>query len=88
VESLPNAPDVSDVVRLARAYDLPRHTSDCTPQLVEEYVLETERAQGRVYHIRLSLLQRPSSTEFLGELYVDRDYREGVHNGASCRYTN
>ena len=33
-------------------------TSDMTPQLVEEYVLETaERGQARVYHTRLTILQ-------------------------------
>jgi hypothetical protein len=80
-----NIPDVSEVTRLARAFEPLRHTTDCAPQLVEEYTLETDRPQGRIYHIRLSVLQRPSSTEFLGELYVDRDYKEGVRNGSSCR---
>ncbi|XP_070071251.1 uncharacterized protein Spt20 isoform X2 [Drosophila takahashii] len=60
------------------------------PQLIEEYVLETEReaSEGRraLYHIKLSIFQRPSDAEYLGELYVDRDYREGERNGESCRF--
>ncbi|KAF4524682.1 hypothetical protein B566_EDAN009526, partial [Ephemera danica] len=86
VEPVPlSIPDVSEVSRLARAFGPLPHTADSAPQLVEEYTLESERPQRRIYHIRLSVLQRPSSTEFLGELYVDRDYKEGVRNGSSCR---
>ncbi|GBP12773.1 hypothetical protein EVAR_72793_1 [Eumeta japonica] len=69
---------------------LTRETTDCQPQLIEEYILETERDdnEGRrvVYHIKLSIFQRPSNSEYLGELYVDRDYREGIRNGESCRF--
>lgn len=72
--------------RYAKAYERPRETKDCLPQLIEEYILETERGQGRVYHIKLSILQRPSNSEYLGELYVDRDHREGERNGSACRY--
>ncbi|XP_015608658.1 mucin-6 [Cephus cinctus] len=76
-----------DVLRYAKAYERPRETKDCLPQLIEEYILETERGQGRVYHIKLSILQRPSNSEYLGELYVDRDHREGEKNGSACRFT-
>ena len=72
-------------MRFARAYERPRETNDCTPQLVEEYILETDRDLERVYHIKLSILQRPSNAEYLGELYMDRDYREGERNGEACR---
>ncbi|XP_012279626.1 transcription factor SPT20 homolog [Orussus abietinus] len=76
-----------DVLRYAKAYERPRETRDCLPQLIEEYILETERGQGRVYHIKLSILQRPSNSEYLGELYVDRDHREGEKNGSACRFS-
>lgn len=91
-------PDVGNIVaRLARAYDRPRPMSDCAPQLIEEYVLETERAPAPsaavnsnaapgVFHIKLSILQRPSNQEYLGELYVDRDHVEGERNGSACRF--
>lgn len=75
-----------DVMRLAKAYEQPRESSNCAPQLVEEYILETERSQGRIYHIKLTILQRPSDSEYLGELYVDIDYREGEKKGSSCRF--
>ncbi|XP_033217171.1 transcription factor SPT20 homolog isoform X2 [Belonocnema kinseyi] len=76
-----------EVLRYAKQYERPRETKDCMPQLIEEYILETERGQGRIYHIKLSILQRPSNFEYLGELYVDRDYREGERNGSACRFT-
>jgi transcription factor SPT20 homolog len=88
-------PDVANTVaRLARPYERPRTSSDCAPQLVEEYILETERAPNAVnanapsgvFHIKLSILQRPSNQEYLGELYVDRDHVEGERNGSACRF--
>ena len=58
-----------------------------TPQLVEEYVLETaERGQARVYHTRLTILQRLANDEYIGELYVERDYREEDRKGSTCRF--
>ena len=57
------------------------------PQLVEEYVLETaERGQARVYHTRLTILQRLANDEYIGELYVERDYREEDRKGSTCRF--
>lgn len=74
-----------DVLRHAKLYEKPKETTDCTATLVEEYILETERTQGTIYHIKLTILQRASNAEYLGELYVDKDYKEGEVNGASCR---
>ncbi|XP_035431895.1 transcription factor SPT20 homolog isoform X3 [Spodoptera frugiperda] len=78
-------------LRLARAYERPRPTPDCYPQLVEEYILETEKtsphASAGFFHIKLSILQRAADQEFLGELYVDRDHVEGETNGAACRFS-
>ncbi|KAG8221852.1 hypothetical protein J437_LFUL003228, partial [Ladona fulva] len=90
--AVPSPPPSVDVLRYAKAYERPRETNDCSPQLVEEYVLEDYKGgsgglsspPARVYHIRLTILQRPSNGEYLGELYVDRDYKEGVQNGSSC----
>lgn len=87
--ALPSEPD--GPLRLARAYERSRATPDCQPQLVEEYILETEKtsphAGAGFFHIKLSILQRPSDQEFQGELYVDRDHVEGEKNGAACRFT-
>lgn len=80
------APEKVDVLRFARSYERPGDSKDCVPQLIEEYILETDRGGGRVYHIKLSIFQRPSNSEFLGELYVDRDYRESERNGESCSF--
>ncbi|KAJ8927891.1 hypothetical protein NQ314_019596, partial [Rhamnusium bicolor] len=67
-------------------------TSDCSPQLIEEYVLETdmpskEKGIPRIYHIKLSILQRPSDSEYLGELYLDRDHKKNEQNGVACRFS-
>lgn len=93
MEPLPLAvpSEATGPLRLARAYERPRATPDCQPQLVEEYILETEKTSPHpgagFFHIKLSILQRPSDQEFLGELYVDRDHVEGERNGAACRFT-
>ncbi|KAK2586504.1 hypothetical protein KPH14_011399 [Odynerus spinipes] len=76
-----------DVLRFAKAYERPRETKDCLPQVIEEYILETGGNQGEVDHIKLSILQRPSNSEYLGELYMDKNHREGEKNGSACRFT-
>ncbi|EFN89837.1 transcription factor SPT20 homolog [Harpegnathos saltator] len=81
----PNTP--VDVLRLAKAYERPRETKDCSPQVIEEYILEAPGSQGELDHIKLSILQRPSTSEYLGELYMDKNHREGEKNGSSCRFT-
>lgn len=74
-----------DVMRFARAYERPRETNDCSPQLVEEYILESESPEGKINHIKLSIFQRLSNAEYLGELYVDRDYKQNEDNGTACK---
>ncbi|KZC10096.1 PREDICTED: transcription factor SPT20 homolog isoform X1 [Dufourea novaeangliae] len=81
----PNTP--IDVLRFAKAYERPRETKDCLPQVIEEYILETGGSQGEIDHIKLSILQRPSNSEYLGELYMDKNHREGETNGSACRFT-
>lgn len=71
--------------RFAKAYERPRETKDCLPQVIEEYILETGGNQGEIDHIKLSILQRPSNSEYLGELYMDKNHREGEKNGSACR---
>ncbi|XP_055694405.1 transcription factor SPT20 homolog isoform X2 [Lutzomyia longipalpis] len=80
-----------NVHKFARAYERPKETKDCMPQLIEQYILETDHMEtnqrGRVYYIKLSIFQRPANNEYLGELYVDKDYREDVRNGEACQFT-
>lgn len=76
-----------DVQKFVRPIAKRPETSDMTPQLVEEYVLETaERGQARVYHTRLTILQRLANDEYIGELYVERDFREDDRKGSTCRF--
>ena len=68
-----------DVAKYVRPIGRRTDTNDMTPQVVEEYVLETaERGQARVYHTRLTILQRQANDEYIGELYVERDYKVGI----------
>lgn len=80
------------VINEFKTYTRPQATSDCLPQLIEEYVLETDmpskdKDKPRVYHIKLSILQRPSNSEYLGELYLDRDHKKNEQNGVACRFS-
>ena len=60
-----------------------------TPQLDSEYILETaERGQSRIYHTKLTILKRPANDEYIGELYVERDYKENDKKGSTCRYVD
>lgn len=74
-----------------KAYQKPKETSDCLPQLIEEYVLETDiplkEGKKRLYHIKLSILQRPSNSEYLGELYLEWDHKQNEQNGVACRFS-
>lgn len=82
-------PESCDVQAYAKSYELPGKYPNFVPQLVEEYTLETDSHRegcGRIYHIKLSISQRPADLEFLGELYVDRDYRPDQRNGESCQF--
>lgn len=80
-------PDEINVEKFAKVYERPRETKDCQPQLIEQYILETDRGEKQIYHIQLSLYQRPSNYEFLGELYVDKNHREGERNGEACQFS-
>ena len=53
---------------------------------MEEYTLETERSQGKVYLTRLTIQQRLTDDFYLGELYVDRDLKQGQSQGSICRF--
>lgn len=70
----------------AKAYERPKKKTDFKPQLVEEHILSTDR-EDRVCHTKISIYQRPVNSEFLGELYVDRDYKEGEKNGEACQFS-
>ena len=75
-----------DVQRFVRPLPKKQETTDMTPQLDCEYILETaERGQSRIYHTRLTILKRPANDEYIGELYVERDYREEEKKGSTCR---
>ena len=82
--SPPSGP--TDVLKHARTIQKRPEVNDLTPHIVEEYILETaERGAQRIYHTRLTIFQRLANEEYLGELYVERDYRENENKGSTCR---
>ncbi|KAF6034300.1 hypothetical protein EB796_007396 [Bugula neritina] len=74
---------LSDVRRLAKELEKPhvyhhlatgsKHlATDCTPVVVEEYTMETERPMGKLHRSRLIILKKPSEDKYIGELHIDR----------------
>ncbi|XP_064634340.1 transcription factor SPT20 homolog isoform X1 [Lineus longissimus] len=79
-------PENIEIEQYAKALERPKATIDFTPVMVEEFILEAERTQGKVSYTRLVIQQRLSDDFHSGELYVDRDYVEGVLRGSTCRF--
>jgi len=73
------------VQKYARALVRPQLTGDSSPVVVEEYMFETERRDGRVNMSRLVIMQRLSDESYLGTLYVDRDFKDSDPKGNACR---
>lgn len=76
-----------------KPFDENNVVSDCSPRLDEvftieqdNYTKEKDKQIRRIYVIKISILQRPSNEEYLGELYVDPDYKEGERNGVACTF--
>ncbi|XP_026676001.1 uncharacterized protein LOC103524940 [Diaphorina citri] len=76
---------VSQINRLSKRYERPPDTNDWYPRLVEEYTLEAERGESRVYN-KVSVSRRPTNGEFLGQMYVDHEYREDNANQTGASY--
>ena len=78
---------ITDVAKHARAIPKRPEVTDMTPHVVEEYILETaERGANRIYHTKLTIFQRLANDEYLGELYVERDFNEKDKKGSTCRF--
>ncbi|XP_020279058.1 transcription factor SPT20 homolog isoform X2 [Pseudomyrmex gracilis] len=83
VPLLPPKSDV-DVLRFAKAVERSKtETQDCSPKVIEEYILEPAGSQNC---IKLSILQRPATSEYLGELFYIKN-QDGEKNGSSCRFS-
>lgn len=89
-------PSQVDVEKYARPLNRRSDVVDMSAQVLEEYILETaerqshpERGQttaARVYHTRLTILQRQATEEYIGELYVERDFKDEEKKGSTCRF--
>ncbi|XP_064482049.1 transcription factor SPT20 homolog [Ornithodoros turicata] len=74
-------PQKIEVEKFATVKEKPELTSDNTPVVVQEYIMETEKGSGKMTHV--TILQRPTDQQYFGKLYVDRD---GQKNGTSCEF--
>lgn len=74
-------PQKIGVEKYATVKERPELTSDNTPMVVQEYIMETEKGSGKMTHV--TILQRPTDQQYFGKLYVDRD---GQKNGTSCEF--
>ncbi|XP_043247319.1 transcription factor SPT20 homolog [Amphibalanus amphitrite] len=76
-----------EVRQRARRQEFPAEPSrDASLHLREDNAVEWDRGGGRVMHMKLSVYLRPSDDSYHGQLYVDRDYKEGRRGGACCRF--
>ncbi|XP_037093749.1 uncharacterized protein LOC119113557 [Pollicipes pollicipes] len=80
-------PPIAEVPARARRVEFPAEPSrDASLHLREENAVEWDRGGGRVMHMKLSVYLRPADDSYHGQLYVDRDYKEGRRGGACCRF--
>ena len=69
-------------------HDQPKYLTDSTPEKIQEIVIEGEKTNNRSYYCRVTILRRPSTGEYLGELYLEEDRgvkEEGRKEGRACR---
>ncbi|KAG1676023.1 Transcription factor SPT20 [Nymphon striatum] len=62
------------------------HNLNFSQILVEEYIIETEKREGKMLYIKLKVLQKTSDDVYVGELYVNHDYAAGQANGSPCNF--
>ena len=70
-------------------HDKPKFLTDSTPEKIQEIILEGEKTNNRAYYCKVTILRRPSTGEYLGELYLEEECgskEEGKKDGRSCRY--
>lgn len=70
-------------------HDKPKFLTDSTPEKIQEIVLEGEKTNNRAYYCKVTILRRPSTGEYLGELYLEEESggkEDSKKDGRSCRY--
>ena len=58
-------------------------TSDNTAEIVQEITLEGEKTNNRNYFCRVTIRQRPTDLQYLGELYLEEDTGSAGGNGVA-----
>lgn len=77
------------VLELAKPIERPTETNQTVfnSKIIEEYVIET-RAEARLqFMIKLTIFQRNSDYEYIGEIQQSRELSTGGFHNISYRYT-
>lgn len=69
------------IINKTKSYDKPRDNKESFPQIIETLTLEKECSQ-----VKITIFQRPSTSECLGELYVSKEYGNNQSNDAKCKF--
>lgn len=65
----------------------PTDTTDKS-QLFKVYDLRSnEKDKSQANRLKLSIWRRPSTSEYFGEFYLNRDYKDNERNGVACRFS-
>jgi len=83
-----NVPSKVDVSSFSKMHDKPKFLTDSTPEKIQEIVLEGEKTNNRAYYCKVTILRRPSTGEYLGELYLEEESGgKEDRDGRSCRFS-
>ena len=69
--------------------ELPKYTTDYTPEKIQEIILEGEKTNNRSYYCRVTIQRRGSTGEYIGDLYLEEDHgktkEDTKKDGRACR---
>ena len=70
--------------------ELPKYTTDYTPEKIQEIILEGEKTNNRSYYCRVTIQRRGSTGEYIGDLYLEEDHGKNKEDtkkdGRACRF--
>ncbi|GAB6027309.1 Transcription factor SPT20 [Chamberlinius hualienensis] len=79
-------PSLIEVEKFAKPRPAPEILVENVLDFVEKYTLESKQSNGKGYYCQLSIYMRSLDDRYIGHLYTDRDYLEGIMKGATCRF--
>ncbi|XP_066922818.1 transcription factor SPT20 homolog isoform X3 [Clytia hemisphaerica] len=86
-----SVPSKIDVTSHAKLMELPKYTTDYTPEKIQEIILEGEKTNNRSYYCRVTIQRRGSTGEYIGDLYLEEDHgktkEDTKKDGRACRFS-